>query len=77
MKDFNIHDEGYSNITVLPGITPLLKTDHPDCTPLVGWTHKQDQSTIVYLMLGHDKHAYENPAYIQLLNQSIHWLAEQ
>jgi type 1 glutamine amidotransferase len=77
LKNFSIHDEGYSNITTLQGITPLLRTDHPDCAPLVGWTHQQDQSTIVYLMLGHDKHAYENPAFIQLLNQSIHWLAEQ
>ena len=77
MKDFTIHDEGYSNITTLPGITPLLETGHPDCARLVGWTNKKDQSTIVYLMLGHDTKAYQNPAYTQLLNQSIRWLAEQ
>ncbi len=77
MQDFSIHDEGYSNITLAPGILPLLKTDHPDSSPLVGWTKKSDQSTLVYLMLGHDKLAYENPAFKQLLEQSINWLAGQ
>ncbi len=75
MGNFTIHDEGYSNITILPGITPLLRTEHPDCSPVVGWTHSRDLSQVVYLMLGHDRYAYENPAYIQLVQQSIHWLA--
>lgn len=77
MEDFSIHDEGYSNIAMAPGITPLLKTDHPDSSPMMGWTQSSDQSTIVYLMLGHDRQAYENPAFKQLMRQSIHWLAGQ
>jgi len=75
MEDFTIYDEGYSNIIVLPGVTPLLQTGHPDASPLIGWAHKAGQSNIVYLMPGHDKHAYENPAYRRLLSQSILWLA--
>ncbi|MCK5137425.1 MAG: ThuA domain-containing protein [Bacteroidales bacterium] len=75
--DFNIHDEGYSNITVVDGVTPLLKTEHPDCSPLVGWVHSHNQSTIVYLMLGHDKIAYRNSSFKQLLNNSIRWLVEK
>lgn len=77
MQDFSIHDEGYSNITLAPGILPLLKTDHPDAAPLLAWTNKSDQSSLVYLMLGHDKLAYENPAFKQLLEQSINWLSGQ
>ncbi len=77
MQDFTIHDEGYSNITQVPGITPLLKTEHPDCSPLIGWTKTSDQSTVVYLMLGHDKLAYQNPSFKLLLEQSIGWLADQ
>lgn len=77
MEDFSIHDEGYSNIAMAPGITPLLKTDHPDSSPMMGWTLSSDQSTIVYLMLGHDRQAYENPAFKLLLEQSIPWLAVQ
>jgi len=77
IEDFTIHDEAYSNITTLQGITPLIETTHPQCAPLVGWANRQNQSTIVYLMLGHDKQAYGNPAFVQLLNQSIRWLTEQ
>ncbi len=77
MEDFTIHDEGYSNITMASNITPLLKTDHPDSSPLVGWTKTSGESTIVYLMLGHDRLAYENPSFTQLLEQSITWLAGQ
>lgn len=77
MQDFSIHDEGYSNISLVQGITPLLQTEHPDSSPLVGWTLNRDQSTIVYLMLGHDKLAYENPSFKGLLEQSINWLADQ
>jgi type 1 glutamine amidotransferase len=77
MKDFTIHDEAYSNITLTSDITPLLKTDHPDCSPTLGWTRTQGQSTVVYLMLGHNKLAYKNPSFAQLLEQSIFWLAKQ
>ncbi len=77
MEDFTIHDEGYSNITLAEGITPLLKTDHSDSSPLMGWTLTSDQSTIVYLMPGHDRQAYENPAFRQLMQQSIGWLADR
>ena len=77
MEDFSIHDEGYSNISLSPGITPLLKTDHPDASPLVGWSTTSNRSTILYLMLGHDRKAYENPSFKQLLEQGIAWLADQ
>jgi type 1 glutamine amidotransferase len=75
MDHFVIHDEGYSNITILPGIIPLLRTEHPACAPILGWVNTRDESTVVYLMLGHDRNAYQNPAFIQLLNNAIHWLA--
>lgn len=75
LDSFTIHDEGYSNIKVLPGVKPLLLTEHPDCLPVLGWINTQDQSTVVYLMLGHDKHAYQHPAFRQLVQQAIHWLA--
>jgi hypothetical protein len=75
LDPFTIHDEGYTNMTILPGVKPLLLTEHPDCAPVLGWTNTRDESTVVYLMLGHDKNAYEHPAFRQLLQQSINWLA--
>ena len=75
IEDFTILDEGYSNVGYMSGIKPLLETDHPFCSPVNGWVNTYDQSTIVYLMLGHDRHAYSNEAFQQLLVNSIHWLS--
>ena len=75
IEAFTIRDEGYSNIAYMPGITPLLKTEHPDCSSIVGWVNSYDRSNIVYLMLGHDKQAYSNEAFKILLTNSIHWLS--
>jgi len=77
IEAFTIRDEGYSNIRYMPGITPLLETNHPDCSPVNGWVNSYDQSTIVYLMLGHDKHAYSNATFRKLLSNSINWLSMQ
>ena len=77
MEDFQIHDEGYTNLWLKQGLTPLLKTDHPDCDPLVGWTHEYENSTVLYILLGHDKQAYGNPSFKQILEQGINWLAEE
>ncbi len=74
MSDFEIHDEGYSNLTVWNGVEPLLSTEHPDCSPVIGWAHSYQNSLIVYLIFGHDKYAYENQSFQQLLNNSIEWL---
>jgi len=60
MDDFTILDEGYSNISILPSVHPLLSVDHPDCAEYVGWTNQYNESDIVYLLLGHDNKAYEN-----------------
>lgn len=75
IEAFAIRDEGYSNIAYMSGITPLLETDHPDCSPITGWVNSYGHSSIVYLMLGHDKHAYSNEAFKKLLTNSLHWLS--
>ncbi|MEN8228446.1 MAG: ThuA domain-containing protein [Bacteroidota bacterium] len=77
ISNFTIHDEGYSNLALLEGVTPLLTTDHPDCSSLVGWTHTFNSSETVYLIFGHDKHAYENASFRNLLLNAINWLVVQ
>ena len=62
MDDFVIHDEVYGNYKVLPSVQPLLHTTHPESGKIVGWTNNYGGSRIVYLQLGHDHYAYENPA---------------
>ena len=75
VSDFTIHDEGYSNIQMRGGITPLLQTDHPECSSIVGWVNHFDRSTCIYLMFGHDQQAYLNKNFRQLIENSILWLA--
>ena len=74
MTDFTIFDEGYSHIRVSGDITPLLECEHPESSPVMGWEHVYGNSRVVYLMPGHDRHAYENPAFVQLVDNSIRWL---
>ncbi len=75
LTDFDILDEGYSNISMTEGITPLLLTDNPQSSSPVAWINTFDQSTIICMMLGHDKHAYGNLAFQTFLSNSITWLA--
>ena len=77
IENFKIHDEGYSNIQVEESVHPLFGTSHPDCSPVVGWVNRFDRSTVIYLMFGHDKQAYANESFRQVLRNSIDWLDHQ
>ncbi|MBV5311771.1 MAG: ThuA domain-containing protein [Prolixibacteraceae bacterium] len=69
--DFEILDEVYGNTEVLPGVTSLLTTDHAQSSKIIGWTHKIENSRIVYIQPGHDKNGYFNPNYQKLVKQAI------
>ena len=74
---FHIHDEGYYNIRIHDQVHPLFGTHHPKCSPLMGWVNTSEQSTIIYLMFGHDRHAYANESFKLVLSNSIQWLTRQ
>lgn len=76
MQDFQIHDEGYSNVEIIPSIIPLLETTHPSCSRYVAWANEYKQSRIIYIMLGHDQKAYENESFRNLVENAIHWVAK-
>jgi uncharacterized protein len=76
LEAFIIHDEGYGNIEILPGVTPLLSTNHPDCSEIIGWTNKFNNSRIVYLLLGHDNNAYADENFRTLVRNAIGWTTE-
>jgi uncharacterized protein len=75
LTTFKIHDESYNKYVVAPGVTPLLVTDDPTSDKVIGWTHGYEQSRVVYLQLGHDEKAYENPAFKLLVERSIRYTA--
>ncbi len=76
VTDFFIHDEIYGNFRVRPTVHPLLRTTHPESGEVIGWTNRYGNSRIVYIQLGHDHYAYENPNYRRLLKQAIAWAGE-
>jgi type 1 glutamine amidotransferase len=77
LKDFTIHDEIYWGFRVRPDVKPLITTTHPKSGKPLAWTRTEGKSRVVYLQLGHDHSAYENPNYRRLIAQSIRWAATQ
>ena len=76
LGNFEIEDETYNNYHVDPKVHVLLRADHPDSAPVIGWTHRYGNSPIVYIQLGHDGLAYGNPGYRQLVIRAIRWVVE-
>ena len=74
INDFVIRDEAYGNFAVMENVQPLLGCSHPESGELIAWAHEYGKSRIVYLQLGHDHHAYENPNFRRLLSQAIAWV---
>jgi uncharacterized protein len=73
LRDFTIRDEIYWGFRVAADVTPLLTTPHPKSGKPLAWTRTEGKSRIVYLQLGHDRSAYENPNYRELVQRSIRW----
>jgi len=76
IKDFTIHDETYADFVISDKIHPLLSTEHPDNSNLMGWTNSYGKSRIVYLQFGHDHFAFENINFRKLVKQAIEWASE-
>jgi type 1 glutamine amidotransferase len=49
--------------------------NHPPGSPLIGWTKRVLNSTLVYLQPGDGATAFENPHYRRLLENSVRWVA--
>jgi type 1 glutamine amidotransferase len=73
IPDFPIFDETYKGYYVAEGVTPLLTTDEPSSTPVIGWTKKYGKARVVVLQSGHDVPTFENENFRKLLKQSIEW----
>ena len=77
LKDFTIRDEIYWGFRVQPDVMPLITTTHAKSGKPLAWTRTQGKSRVVYLQLGHDHSAFENPNYRQLIARSIKWVARE
>lgn len=77
LDDFRIHDETYGGLWVAPDVHVLLTTAHPKATPQIAWTRTHGRARIVYIALGHDAAAYQNPAFQTLVRRTILWAARR
>lgn len=77
LSDFDIHDETYRLFDIADDVTPLLGTREPLSNPIVAWAKTYAAARVVYLQLGHDHYAYENPHYRRLLANAIRWTARR
>jgi hypothetical protein len=77
MEDFTIRDEIYWGFRVGGDVHPLLGTTHPKAGKPLMWTRTERRSRVVFLQLGHDRHAFENPHFRELVARSIRWAARR
>lgn len=74
IADFDVFDETYKGFYVEEGVTPLLTTDEPSSTPVIGWSKKYGKARVVTLQSGHDVPTFENPNFRKLLKNAIEWV---
>jgi type 1 glutamine amidotransferase len=84
---FDIVDEAYSCPMFEQSVHPLLRTDfvpkdhdlhlNPQTkfSNLAGWVKTAENSPVVYIQMGHDREAWENPSYRTLVDNAIKWAA--
>lgn len=75
LADFVLHDEVYGNYEVRPDVASLLRTDHPQSTPVIAWATQYGASKIVYIQPGHDHRSYDDANYRGLVENAVKWAA--
>lgn len=72
---FRIHDETYKDLWISPKVKVLLTTDDKTSDGPVAWISPYEKSRVVYIQLGHDRHANLNPNFQRLVRNAIQWAA--
>jgi type 1 glutamine amidotransferase len=77
LKDFTIHDETYGLFDMNPDSHALLTSDTAGSGKNLGWCQTYEAARVVYLQLGHDHLAWDNPNFKQLVSQALGWVAKK
>jgi type 1 glutamine amidotransferase len=75
LVDFEMTDAFYGNIHISPSVHPLWGTDKPDVSGVIAWSHRYENSKVVYVMPGFTEKAYTNESYQKFLVNSIGFVA--
>ncbi|HEY5750293.1 MAG TPA: ThuA domain-containing protein [Chryseolinea sp.] len=76
IRDFEVVDEVYSDVEILPGVKPLLSTTHPKSMHYLAWVNHYGNSDVICIQLGHGPSCYTNPNFRRLIQQAIEWSAK-
>jgi type 1 glutamine amidotransferase len=77
IDDFEVVDEVYSDVEILPRVKPLLSTTHPKSMHYLAWVNHYRNSDVICIQLGHGPSCYVNPNFRRLIQQAIEWSAKQ
>ena len=77
IDDFEVVDEVYSDVEILPRVKPLLSTTHPKSMRYLAWVNHYGNSDVICIQLGHGPSCYINPDFRRLIQQAIEWSAKQ
>jgi len=72
---FEVNDETYKGMWFSPGITVLMKTDHPTSDGPLVWIGPYSKSRVVSIELGHGRKAHVHPSFRRLVRNAILWAA--
>ena len=75
ISDFEIFDEVYGDVEILPTVKPLLSTIHPKSMRYLAWVNHYGKSDVLYIQPGHGATGFSNPNYRKLIQQAIEWSA--
>jgi type 1 glutamine amidotransferase len=83
LSDFDLHDELYSNMQMLPKVKPLVTLDREGVTWPVAWTSTYGDGRVFHTSLCHrgwkdsdEKDPLRNSNVSRLIVQGVEWVAE-
>lgn len=74
LADFNVDDEVYYGLDLLPDIRVLANADAGQGFQPFVWTHQAGRGRVFYDGLGHDVRSIETPGHRALLLRGLGWL---
>ena len=77
VTDFEIRDETYGLFDVGAHAHVLLTTEEKTSGKVIAWARNYEGARVVYLQLGHDHLAFENPNYRRLIANAIRWTGKR
>ena len=73
ISDFHMKDELYSRYPTTEDIHVVLTThDEP-----IAWTRTEKNSRVATIVIGHGPGSWDNPNFVKLLDNSLHWVAKK